>query len=45
MGGSSVITSWVEGAAAASLFGSSSSLQKETGFLQPERKKANTMKP
>jgi hypothetical protein len=46
-GGSSAVISLAEGAVAASLFGSSSSLQrkqKETGFIQPERKKANTTK-
>jgi hypothetical protein len=42
--GSSTITVGVEGAAAASLFGSSSSLQEKTGFIQLERKKANTAK-
>jgi hypothetical protein len=46
-GGSSAVISSAEGAVAASLFGSSSSLQrkqKETGFIQPKRKKANTTK-
>jgi hypothetical protein len=43
-GGSSVITCWVEEAAAASLFGSSSSLQEEIGFIQLKRKNANTVK-
>jgi hypothetical protein len=42
--GSSAIASWVEGAAAASFFGSSSSLQEETDFIQPERKKASIAK-
>jgi hypothetical protein len=44
MEGSSAITAWVEGAAATSLCGSSSSLQEETGFIQPKRKKASTAK-
>jgi hypothetical protein len=46
-GGSSAVISLAEGVVAASLFGYSSSLQrkqKETGFIQPERKKANTTK-
>jgi hypothetical protein len=46
-GGSSAVISSAEGVVAASFFGSSSSLQrkqKETGFIQPERKKANTTK-
>jgi hypothetical protein len=46
-GGSLAVISSAEGAMAASLFRSSSSLQikqKETGFIQPERKKANTTK-
>jgi hypothetical protein len=46
--GSLAVISSAEGAVAASLFGSSSSLQKkqkETGFIQPEKKKANTTKP
>jgi hypothetical protein len=45
--GSSAVIFSAEGVVAASLFGSSSSLQrkqKETGFIQPERKKANTTK-
>jgi hypothetical protein len=45
--GSSAVIFSAEGAVVASLFGSSSSLQrkqKETGFIQPERKKANTTK-
>jgi hypothetical protein len=47
MGGSSAVISSAEGAVVASLFGSSSSLQrkqKEAGFEQPkkEKKKANT---
>jgi hypothetical protein len=48
MGGSSTVISLVERAVVASLFGSSSSLQrkqKETGFIQPKKgKKANTTK-
>jgi hypothetical protein len=46
--GSLAVISSAEGAVAASLFGSSSSLQrkqKETGFIQPEKKKANIAKP
>jgi hypothetical protein len=46
--GSLAVISLAEGAVAASLFGSSSSLQikqKEIGFIQPENKKANTTKP
>jgi hypothetical protein len=42
MGGSSAVISSVEGAMVASLFGSSSSLQrkqKETGFIQPKKGK------
>jgi hypothetical protein len=44
--GSSATTSSVEGGAAVSLFGSSSSLKatKKIGFFQPNRKKANTVK-
>jgi hypothetical protein len=41
--GSSAITAWVEGAAATSLCGSSSSLQEETCYIQPERKRASTV--
>jgi hypothetical protein len=47
IGGSSTVIFLAEGAMAASLFGSSSSLQgkqEETDFIQPERKKANTTK-
>jgi hypothetical protein len=46
-GGSLAVISLVEGVVAASLFGSSSSLQrkqKETVFIQPERNKSNTTK-
>jgi hypothetical protein len=45
--GSSATTSSAEGGAAVSLFGSSSSLKSNTEnrFLQPKRKKANTVKP
>jgi hypothetical protein len=45
MGGSSVVISSAEGAVVASLFGSSSSLQreqKETGFIQPKKGKKQT---
>jgi hypothetical protein len=48
MGGSSAFISLAEGVVVASLFGSSSSLQrkqKETGFIQPKKEqKANTTK-
>jgi hypothetical protein len=48
MGGSSAVISLAEGAVVASLFGSSSSLQrkqKEAGFEQPKKEKiANTTK-
>jgi hypothetical protein len=47
IGGSSIAIFSAEGAVAASLFGSSSSLQrkqKEIDFIQPEGKKANTTK-
>jgi hypothetical protein len=48
IGGSLAVISSAEGAVVASLFGSSSSLQrkqKETGFIQPQKgKKANTTK-
>jgi hypothetical protein len=46
--GSLAVISSAKGAVPASLFGSSSSLQrkqKETGFIQPKKKKANTTKP
>jgi hypothetical protein len=42
--GSSGVATRVEGAAAASFCGSSSSLQEETGFIQPDRKKERTAK-
>jgi hypothetical protein len=41
--GSSAITGEVEGAAIVSLCGSSSSLQEETSYVQPERKRASTV--
>jgi hypothetical protein len=48
MGGSSAVISSVEGAVVASLFGSSSPLQRkqnEAGFVQPKKgKRANTTK-
>jgi hypothetical protein len=42
--GSSGVVARVEGAAAASFCGSSSSLQEETGFTQPDRKKEKIAK-
>jgi hypothetical protein len=41
--GSSSITGGVEGVAAVSLCGSLSSLQEETSYVQPERKRASTV--
>jgi hypothetical protein len=41
--GSSSITGGVEGIAAVSLCGSSSSLQEEISYVQPERKRASTV--
>jgi hypothetical protein len=42
--GSSGVAARVEGASTTSFCGSSSSLQEETGFIQPNRKKARTSK-
>jgi hypothetical protein len=42
--GSSGVAARVDGAPAASFFGYSSSLQKEIGYIQPDRKKERTVK-
>jgi hypothetical protein len=42
--GSSGVAARVEGASTASFGGSSSSLQKETGYIQPDKKKERTVK-